>query len=103
MKANRFVIPAAAVAMMLAAAVFAMTLTSSMPVIQAHSGAVGSGNIKHVLLLSIDGMHAVAATVATRQVAPTIVEALGLNPSALDAVRTEGTPALPEVIGRLAK
>ena len=56
MKANRFVIPAAAVAMMLAAAVFAMTLTSSMPVIQAHSGAVGSGNIKHVLLLNIDGM-----------------------------------------------
>jgi arylsulfatase A-like enzyme len=45
----------------------------------------------------------VAATVATRQVAPTIVKALGLNPAALDAVRIEGTPVLPEVIGRLAK
>jgi hypothetical protein len=45
----------------------------------------------------------VAATVATRQVAPTIVKALGLNPWALDAVRAEGTPVLPEVIGQLAK
>ena len=45
----------------------------------------------------------VAATVATCQVAPTIVNALGLNPSALDAVRAEGTPVLPEVIGQLAK
>jgi hypothetical protein len=45
----------------------------------------------------------VAATVATRQVAPTIVKALGLNPSALDSVRLEGTPVLPEVIGQLSK
>lgn len=41
----------------------------------------------------------VAATVATRLVAPTIVKALGLNPAALDSVRLEGTPVLPEVIG----
>lgn len=45
----------------------------------------------------------VAATVATRQVAPTIVKALGLNPSALDSVRLEGTPVLPEVIGQLSR
>lgn len=45
----------------------------------------------------------VAATVATRQVAPTIVRALGLNPAALDAVRLEGTPVLPEVIGQLGR
>jgi Type I phosphodiesterase / nucleotide pyrophosphatase len=44
-----------------------------------------------------------AAVVATRQVAPTIVKALGLNPSALDAVRAEGTPVLPEVWSQLAK
>jgi hypothetical protein len=44
-----------------------------------------------------------AALVATRQVAPTIVKALGLNPWALDAVRAEGTPVLPEVAGQLAK
>lgn len=45
----------------------------------------------------------VAATVATRQVAPTIVKALGLNSAALDSVRLEGTPVLPEVIGQLEK
>jgi hypothetical protein len=44
-----------------------------------------------------------AALVATRQVAPTIVKALGLNPWALDAVRAEGTPVLPEVWAQLAK
>jgi arylsulfatase A-like enzyme len=43
-----------------------------------------------------------AALVATRQVAPTIVKALGLNPWALDAVRAEGTQVLPEVVGQLA-
>ena len=45
----------------------------------------------------------VAAVVATRQVAPTIVSALGLSPAALDSVRLEGTPVLPEVIGQLGK
>jgi hypothetical protein len=45
----------------------------------------------------------VSATVTTRQVAPTIVQALGLSSWALNAVRAEGTPALPEVIGQLAK
>lgn len=45
----------------------------------------------------------VAATVATRQVAPTIVNVLGLNPAALDAVRLEGTPVLAEVMGQLSK
>lgn len=33
--------------------------------------------------------------VETAQVAPTILQLLGLNPSALDAVRAEGTPVLP--------
>lgn len=45
----------------------------------------------------------VVATVTTRQVAPTILQALGLNPSALTAVQAEGTPILPEVVGQLAK
>jgi hypothetical protein len=44
-----------------------------------------------------------AALVSTRQVAPTIVKALGLDPSALDAVRAEGTPVLPEVVAQIAK
>jgi arylsulfatase A-like enzyme len=45
----------------------------------------------------------VAASVATTQVAPTISEALGLDPSRLDAVRAEGTPDHPEVESRLSR
>ncbi|HEY4767021.1 MAG TPA: alkaline phosphatase family protein [Candidatus Sulfotelmatobacter sp.] len=45
----------------------------------------------------------VATITATRQVAPTIVKVLGLNPSELDAVRAEGTQVLSEVLGQLAK
>jgi hypothetical protein len=32
-------------------------------------------------------------------VAPTILKLLGLDPQALDAVRLEGTPVLPELFG----
>jgi hypothetical protein len=45
----------------------------------------------------------VSVGVATTQVAPTIVKALGLDPNALDAVRIEGTPVLPEVIAQIDK
>jgi hypothetical protein len=45
----------------------------------------------------------VAATTTTTQVAPTILTALGLDPTALDAVRAEGTPVLPEVEAQLEK
>jgi Type I phosphodiesterase / nucleotide pyrophosphatase len=45
----------------------------------------------------------VSAPTATTQVAPTIVKALGLEPTALDAVRAEGTAVLPEVEAELAK
>lgn len=37
------------------------------------------------------------APVSTAQVAPTILDVLGINPSKLDAVRSEGTAALPAV------
>jgi len=37
--------------------------------------------------------------VETAQVAPTILKILGLDPSALDAVRLEGTPVLPNLFG----
>jgi hypothetical protein len=37
------------------------------------------------------------AGVGTAQVAPTILKSLGLEPSALDAVRAEGTGVLPGV------
>jgi hypothetical protein len=43
----------------------------------------------------------VSATTTTAQVAPTIVTALGLDPTALDAVRDEGTQTLPEVASQL--
>jgi arylsulfatase A-like enzyme len=45
----------------------------------------------------------VSATTTTRQVAPTILQALGLDPTALDAVKAEGTPVLPEVAAQLAR
>jgi hypothetical protein len=45
----------------------------------------------------------VAAAVTTAQVAPTIVQALGLEPAALDAVRAEGTPVLPDVAAQIPK
>jgi hypothetical protein len=45
----------------------------------------------------------VYAGVTTMQVAPTILQALGLSPSALDAVKIERTPVLTEVAGQLAK
>jgi Type I phosphodiesterase / nucleotide pyrophosphatase len=45
----------------------------------------------------------VSAETTTMQVAPTILQALGLMPGALDAVRIEGTAVLPEVAGQLAK
>jgi len=37
----------------------------------------------------------VSAAVSTTQIAPTILESLGLNPQLLDAVRMEGTTSLP--------
>jgi arylsulfatase A-like enzyme len=45
----------------------------------------------------------VSATTTTTQIAPTIIQALGLNPSSLDAVREEGTAVLPEVQVQLAQ
>jgi hypothetical protein len=45
----------------------------------------------------------VFAETATTQVAPTIVKALGLNPSALTAVKAEGTPVLAEVWSQLSR
>jgi len=43
----------------------------------------------------------VATGVNTTQVAPTALQALGLDPRALDAVRAEGTAVLPEVARQL--
>jgi len=52
-----------------------------------------------MLLLSNPGFQprTIQAGVGTAQVAPTILKALGIDPSKLDAVRAEGTPVLPDV------
>jgi len=53
------------------------------------------------VMLLVSNPHLKATTVnsfvETAQVAPTILEVLGLDPDALDAVRIEGTPVLPAV------
>ncbi len=66
---------------------------------QEEHGGFAHDDTNVVLLLSHPGFEArtVSAAVGTAQVAPTILKALGLNPSALDAVRIEGTGVLPAV------
>jgi arylsulfatase A-like enzyme len=39
----------------------------------------------------------VTSSVETTQVAPTILQALGLDPQSLEAVQKEGTPVLPGI------
>jgi hypothetical protein len=54
------------------------------------------------LLVSHPGLDrkVINSHVGTKQVAPTIIKALGLEPSLLDAVRTEGTAVLPGLFER---
>jgi len=66
---------------------------------QAEHGGFAHDDTNVVLLLSHPGFDpkTVKAAVGTAQVAPTILQALGIDPRALDAVRAEGTSALPGV------
>jgi hypothetical protein len=66
---------------------------------QAEHGGFAHDDTNVVLLLSNPRYKArtVKAEVGTAQVAPTILKALGIKPSALDAVRLEGTGVLPAV------
>jgi arylsulfatase A-like enzyme len=76
-------------------------------------GVVYTGNLKkqsehggfawddtNVMLL-VSNPHIEARTIhsfaETAQVAPTVLKILGLDPKALDAVRLEGTPVLPDL------
>ena len=81
-----------------------VTYSSSTAMIGDHGG-FAHDDTNVMLLVANPGLKAqtVAAPAATRQVAPTIVMALGLDPAALDAVKAEGTPVLPEVGAQLAK
>ena len=65
----------------------------------AEHGGFNEDDVHTALLLSMDGMqHAVVKTATTnQQVAPTILQALGLDPSSLDAVRQEQIHVLPFV------
>jgi len=53
------------------------------------------------VMIVVSNLHFAASTVTsfveTGPVAPTILEALGLDPSSLDAVRKEATPVLPGI------
>ncbi|HEY2498715.1 MAG TPA: alkaline phosphatase family protein [Candidatus Angelobacter sp.] len=66
---------------------------------QEEHGGFAHDDTNVMLLLSLPGFspRTVRAEVGTAQVAPTILEALGLNPAALLAVRVEGTSVLPAV------
>jgi len=66
---------------------------------QEEHGGFAHDDTNVILLLSNPSFRrtTVSASVGTAQVAPTILQALGLDPSALDAVRIEGTGVLPAV------
>lgn len=72
--------------------------TGSLKKQEEHGGfALDDTNV--MLLVSRPSLHArtVNSPVETAQVAPTILKTLGLDPQRLDAVRTEGTTALPDL------
>lgn len=65
----------------------------------AEHGGFSHDDTNVMLLVSMPGLQAqtVTSPVETAQVAPTILQALGLNPSSLEAVQQEGTQVLPGV------
>jgi hypothetical protein len=66
---------------------------------QSEHGGFAHDDTNVMLLVSNPGIRAHTDTsfVETSQVAPTILQLLGLDPEALDAVRIEGTPVLPSL------
>jgi hypothetical protein len=64
---------------------------------QSEHGGFAHDDTNVMLLVSNPDLHrrTVTSFVETAQVAPTILELLGLNPNDLEAVRKEGTPVLP--------
>ena len=65
---------------------------------QAEHGGFAHDDTNVILLVSNPSLQpkTIRESVGTVQVAPTILQALGLDPSALDAVRKEGTQVLPK-------
>ena len=66
---------------------------------QAEHGGFAQDDTNVMLLVSHPGIKAKTVTsfVETTQVAPTILRLLGFDPAALDAVKIEGTPVLPDL------
>ena len=64
---------------------------------QAEHGGFAQDDTNVMLLVSNPDFAASTVTsfVETTQVAPTVLQALGLDPDSLDAVQKEGTPVLP--------
>jgi len=75
-----------------------VTYTGSSAKLAEHGG-FAHDDTNVMLLISNPRFHpqTIYTSVGTIQVAPTILRALGLNPSLLDGVRLEGTPVLPAV------
>ena len=81
-----------------------VTYSSSTAMIGDHGGFAHDDTNVIMLVANPDfTAQTVSTKTTTTQVAPTIVQALGLNPSLLDAVRFEGTTVLPEVFAQLDK
>ena len=66
---------------------------------QEEHGGFAHDDTNVMLLLSNPSFRAKAITaeVQTAQVAPTVLQALGLDPESLDGVRAAGTPVVPAV------
>ena len=81
-----------------------VTYSGSTTMIGDHGG-FAHDDTNVVLLVANPRLHAqtVWSATTTAQVAPTVLQALGLDPRALDAVRIEGTTVLPEVAAQLAR
>jgi len=81
-----------------------VTYSSSTTMVGDHGG-FAHDDTNVILLVSNPHLTAetVSAPTATSQVAPTILWALGLDPTLLDAVRAEGTAVLPDVQAQLGR
>ena len=81
-----------------------MTYSGSTSMIGDHGG-FAHDDTNVIMLVSHPSFkpQTVSTVTTTTQVAPTMVQALGLNPNLLDAVNIEGTSVLPEVFTQLGK
>ncbi len=79
-----------------------VTYSSSTAMIGDHGG-FAHDDTNVIMLVAYPSFTAqtVSTKTTTTQIAPTMVQALGLNPNLLQAVQMEGTPVLPEVFAQL--